>query len=228
MKNFIYKRLLFLIILGLLACKSDEKKTNENNNSIEVVKDVSESEKHLENIKSAHNASKFSQEEQVKFKLKLSFENEVFFDGFVTLKTDGSKARFLDSNIDKIFKSDNISTELDQKLYWLTELYTLGFWLEKDQFNKVNSESEDFIKAVYQSPITSNTYTIYSHPLTDVIQYVDYKTGLPDQPFNSGVVYFDKYITVNRVPVSLVWEFKLEKDKVAKAEISRISYPDTF
>jgi len=228
MKFCVFKFLIVILFLNLLACKSDKEKDNYNSSSIETIKDKSESEKHLENIKRAHNASKFSQEEQVKFKLKLSFENGVFFDGFITLKTNGSKARFLDSNIDKIVESDNISTELEQKLYWLTELYTLGFWLEKDQFNKVNSESEDFIKSIYKSPMTSNIYTIYSHPLTDVIQYVDYKTGLSDQPFNYGVVYFDKYITVNRVPVSLVWEFKLEKDKVAKAEISRISYPDTF
>jgi hypothetical protein len=228
MKTVVLKAILFLITLSLFACKSDEKKANDNNNSIEVIKDNSESNQYLENIKRAHNASKFAQEEQVKFKLKLNIGDDQFFDGYITLKTDGSKARFLDSKVDKIISIDNLSTELDKKLYWLVELYTMGFWLQADQFEMLKNESDEYSKSTYKSSITNNTYNIYSHPLTNVIQQVEYQSGITDEPFNSGTVYFDKYITVNRVPVSLVWEFKQDNSKKATAEISRISYPDVF
>ena len=231
MKFFSNKSILVLVVLSLLACRTDNKEDNENSgnkNLTEAVEEISESDKYLEKIKRAHNASKFAKEEQVKFKLKLDIGDDVFFDGFVTLKTNGSKARFLDSNIDRVVDRDNISTTLDKKLYWLAEIYTIGFWLEADNFKISNGEIEEYSKSIYKSPITSNTYTIYSHPLTDVIQYVEYITKIPDQPFNSGTVYFDKYITVNRVPVSLAWEFKRDNEIIAKAEITRISYPDVF
>jgi hypothetical protein len=100
--------------------------------------------------------------------------------------------------------------------------------LNPDTFNKATSENEGFSKSTYKSSITNNTYNIYTHPLTDVIQRVEYQSEITDKPFKSGTVYFDKYITVNRVPVSLAWEFKRSNEIIAKAEITRISYPNVF
>jgi hypothetical protein len=211
-----------------MACKSDTPKAIDNTELNAEPTEISDSEKHLQNISRAHNASKFIEESQVRFKLKFNIKEEVFFDGFVTLKTDGSQARFLDSTINKLIESNNLKTELDKKLYWIVELYAMGFWPNTEDFNKTNSDNDDFIKATYNSPITSSTYTIYTHPLTDIVQYVEYDTDILDEPFEIGTLFYDKYITVNRIPVSLNWNIKFEDNTVAKAEITRISYPKTF
>lgn len=221
------KSLFILSLLSLYACKSDPKDT-ETENAKPIVEQPSESQKHLQNIERAHNSAKFKEENQVRFNLKLSTEDDVFFDGAVTLKTDGSKARFLDSGIDQTIKSDDLSNEIDKKLYHLAELYCIGFWLQEDNFSKTSSVSEDFVQAVYDSPETSSTFTVFSHPLTDIIQHLQYKTDIDAYPFDEATVFFDKYITVNRIPVALNWYFTKAKDTIARAQITRISYPETF
>jgi hypothetical protein len=211
-----------------MACKSDKKDNEEIANDKEVVLEQTESEKHLQNIIRAHNAGKFTEESQVRFNLKLEVKNKVFFDGTVVLKTDGSKARFLDSAIDQIVEKNNLNNQLDQKLYFLLELYSMGFWLDNENFDKITTENEEFTEARYKSPNTSTTYKIYTHPLTDIVQKIEYKTKLEDQPFDAGTINFEKYITVNRVPVSLKWYFIDDTDTIANADVSRISYPENF
>lgn len=221
------KSLFILSLLSLYACKSDPKDT-ETENAKPIVEQPSESQKHLQNIERAHNSAKFKEENQVRFNLKLSTENDVFFDGTVTLKTDGSRVRFLDSDIDEMLESGDLNTEIDKKLYHLAELYSIGFWLKKDKFKKMSSNNGDFIKAVYDSPETSSTFTVFSHPLTDIIQHLQYKTDIDAYPFDEATVFFDKYITVNRIPIALNWYFTKAKDTIARAQITRISYPETF
>jgi len=227
MNNQVLKSLIILSLISFYACKSEPEKTKVDHKK-PVVEQPSESLKHLRNIEKAHNASKFEQEEQVKFNLEVSVKDKVFFDGTVTLKTDGSKARFLDSGIDQMIESGDLSTEIDKKLHHLAELYCIGFWLQEENFSKTSSDSEDFVQAVYESADTSSTFTVFTHPLTDIVQHVEYKTGISDAPFSEATVFFDKYITVNRIPVALKWKFKVDQNQIATAEISRISYPDTF
>jgi len=227
MNNQVLKSLIILSILSLYSCKSDPEKTKVDHKN-PVVEQPSESLKHLQNIARAHNASKFEKENQVKFNLEVSVKDKMFFDGTVTLKTDGSKARFLDSDIDHIIESGDLSTEIDKKLYHLAELYCIGFWLQEYNFSKTSSDSEDFNQAVYESTKTSSTFTVFTHSLTDIVQHVEYKTGISDIPFDGATVFFDKYITVNRVPVALSWYFTKATDTIARAKVSRISYPKEF
>lgn len=211
-----------------MACKSDDSKKDKEQQPGEEVEVVSQSEKHLQNIFRAHNGSKFKSEDYVRFQLKFKFKDDAFFEGFMTIKTNGSKIRFLDSNTDKIIESANLQTELDQQLFWLAELYSMGFWLDQDDFETLKNTNEDYVKAVYSSKYSSSVYKVYTHPLTAIIQHVDYTTHIPGDPFNSGTVFYEKYITVNRIPVPLRWTFIKQKDTIAKAEITRISYPDQF
>jgi hypothetical protein len=213
---------------NLLACKSDTENIDGKVDKKQNIQKISESEKHLQNIAGAHNAKKFLEEAQVKFNLKLTIKQDVFFDGIVSLKTDGSKAKFSGSNIDKTIIKNELESDLDKKLYFLAEIYATGFWYEQENFDKLESEGEEFKKAVYESLISKTNFTIYSHPLTDIVQFIDYKTGISEAPFNKGRLYFDRYITVNRVPVPLNWTFKSGGEIIAEAKISRISYPETF
>jgi len=227
MKIWSRKIYLIMVILSVIACISDSK-TEQIDVDKESSKEIKASKGYLQSIAKAHNADKFKQENQVKFNLKFDVGIKNFFDGVVVLKTDGSKVKFTGSDIKKIIEQKTIKSELDKKLFFLIELYTTGFWYDEGSFSKINSESKDFSVANIESGITNNNYTIYCHPLTDIVQYIEYETKIEDSPFDKGTLHFDRYITVNRVPVPLNWIFKSGTDTIAKAKISRISYPKTF
>jgi hypothetical protein len=159
--------------------------------------------------------------------LKFRIDNDLFFDGYVTLKTDGSQARFLDSNLDKTLETSNLKTDLDKKLYLITELYTMGFWFDSENF-KLISKNDSLNVSGYHSVSLGSDYKIYTHPVTHVIEKIDFETTIPDKPFNKGSLLYDKFITVNRIPVALKWEINLDQKQTASAEITRISYPKVF
>ena len=228
MNSYILKTTALFFFISFVACKSDKKENEDLKIENDVVHKQSESEKHLQNILRAHNATKFKEENQVKFNLEISMTDEIFFNGFVTLKTDGSKARFLDSNTDRIVHRNNLNSELDKKLYHLATLYGMGFWLNEDKFEKQTSDQDNFNHAVFETSVNSSTFNISTHPLTDILQNVTYKTNISEPPFNEATVHYDKYITVNRVPVALNWYFVDQTDTIATAKVSRISYPETF
>lgn len=223
-KSYTFFLILCLILTG---CKSDNQEKTDSEESIPQTEKVDDNTKLLRNIKSAHNAQKFNSEAQVKFHIKFSLKDSVFFYGFVTLKTDGSKARFMDSKIDRVVEVDKLQTELDKKLFMIAEAYTMGFWFEDDDF-KILSKNDSLDISTYRSPKTQSTFKIYSHPITHVIRQIDYKTNINQKPFNLGSLYYEKYITVNRVPVALHWRILDENTNETSAEISRISYPEQF
>ncbi len=226
MKLIIKTLFSFILIICIISCKSDKKQLKiENEKPID--NQNSESAKHLQNVARAHNAEKFKSEEQVKFNLEFSTADEVMFNGTITLKTDGAKARFLDSKVNQVIEKNNLNSNSDQKLFFLAEIYATGFWFDQDTFKKIKSQDSEFFKATYTS-FSQTAYTIYTHPLTDIVQHLDYNTKISEEPFNKGTIYFEKYITVNRVPVPLIWTFKSGDDITAQAKISRISYPKNF
>lgn len=218
--------LVLVICLILIGCKSDNQETTVTETE-EKTEKVDKSLQLLKTIKSAHNAQKFNSEQHVKFKLKLELKDSAFFDGYVTLKTDRSQVRFLDSNIDKIVDANSLKTELDKKLFMIAEIYSMGFWFDAEKFHKI-SENDSLNISEYNSVKSKSKYKVYSHSITNVIQYIDFETDISDEPFNSGSLYYEKYITVNRVPVALKWKIEVDQKQLATAEISRISYPDTF
>ena len=67
------------------------------------------------------------------------------------------------------------------------------------------------------------SYEITTHPLTEIIQSV--RMEKPKSIFDNKTIRFEKYITVNRIPVSMLWEIYQKDEKVGEIKISRISYP---
>ena len=46
--------------------------------------------------------------------------------------------------------------------------------------------------------------------MTNIIQKIDYQTDIKPKPFEKGVLHFDRYITVNRVPVAMQWRIEVD------------------
>lgn len=223
-KVYFFLLLWFLILTG---CKSDKEKAPVEKAVEQKTVNVDKSQRLLNNITSAHNSKKFKSEKQVQFNLKLELKDSVFFDGKVILKTDGSKVKFLDANVDKVVDADNLKTDLDKKLFMIAELYAMGFWIGTENF-EVKSRNDSTDVSTFKSQRSQTDFKIYSHPLTHVVQQVDFETVIDENPFHKGKLLYQKYITVNRVPVALKWQINLDQEQVAVAEISRISYPKTF
>lgn len=219
---------ILLILTIIYACKSDVNKNQNKTDDKKEVKVTPETQKHFLNIQRAHNSKKFKVEKVVKFKLKLTIEKKVFYDNFINLKTDLSKLKINENQSVKLIEQNNLNNDYEKKMYFLSEIYAIAFIMNIDDFKKVSSKNDNFIKATFNSIETETDYEILSHPITDIIQQINYNTNINGKPFESGSVVFEKYITVNRIPVPLFWTFKNGEQVVAKAEISRISYPNTF
>ncbi len=218
----------FICLIALvLGCKSDKNVEKQKEKDIIVSKKLSESEMLQENIQDAYNLKKYTEEEQVKFKINLKVQDSIYFDGYLSVKTDNSKIRILSSQIDKVMTFSDESSNIEKMLFWASEIYTLPFSLKEDNFELLKRDDE-FIISKYVSSSTDSEYKVYSNPITNIIEKVEYITPISIQPFDKGVLYFDKYITVNRIPVAMHWNIKKDGDNIAVVKISRISYPDNF
>lgn len=223
-----FKVILFVFFgLFLWGCKSDKPDDNQDNNKQNKEILPSENKSLVKGIDYAYNTKKFKAESQVKFNLDLKISDTSYFSGYVTLKTDASKIKIQNSNIDKILISKQLNSDFDKTLFLMAESYALPFWINSKDFTK-QEENDSLIFSYYKSDLTSYSYEIATHSLTNIIQKIDYQTDIKTKPFEKGVLHFDRYITVNRVPVAMQWRIEVDDKVVATAEISRISYPEVF
>lgn len=224
MKNFFLSSILICFLLS--ACKTDKPEKTEELKPPEKEK-LSKNERFLKRIEYAHNADKFNEEEQVKFRIKLKLKDSIFYNGDVVMKTDLSQVRFLSSTIDTVLTANRLKSENDKILYWIAECYAIGFQLNAESFNKI-SESDSVVVSSFRSPKTSTKFKLSTHPITNIIQKLEYDTGIDQKPFDNGSLNFNRYITVHRIPVALEWTIETGAKNAAEAEITRISYPDKF
>lgn len=214
-------------VLFLWGCKSD--KPVDNQDDIKINKEIlpSENKSLLKGIDYAYNTKKFKAESYVKFNIDLKVADTLFFSGYVTLKTDASKIKIYGSKIDKILTPNQLNSDFDKVMYLIAESYALPFWIKPKDFRKLE-ENDSLIVSHYKSDLSPFAYEIATHPQTNIIQKIEYQTGIKTKPFKKGLLYFDRYITVNRVPVAMQWRIEVDGEIVATAEISRISYPEVF
>ena len=222
------KAFLFVFFgLFLWGCKSDKPGDNQNNNKPNKEILPSEHKSLLKGIDYAYNTQKFKAESQVKFNLDLKISDTSYFSGYVILKTDASQIKIKNSKIDKILTPKQLNSDFDKILFLMAENYAMPFWINSKDFRK-QEENDSLIVSHYKSDLTSYSYEIATHTLTNIIQKIDYQTDIKTEPFEKGVLHFDRYITVNRVPVAMQWRLEVDDKVVATAEISRISYPEVF
>ncbi len=210
----------------ILSCKPDKKNTKDINKETQT-QNISDDEKLLNAIKQAYNFSKFKKEKQVKFNAKLSVSDSILYNGFLILKPNTTEIRVLNSQIDTILNANSIESDFHKTLFFIAESYALPFWLKADTF-QIESKNDSLTTSNFKSQITHSNFKIKSHPTTNIINKIDYWTDIKNKPFNEGQLYFEKYITVNRIPVAMKWYLEVNQKVSATVEVSRISYPDKF
>lgn len=220
---------ILLVCFGLFVwgCKSDKSNDNQKDITVEQTVLPSESSSLLRGIQYAYNTNKFADETQVKFNIQLKIADTSYYDGYVILKTNASSIRLLNSKIDTVLTADSLDSKFHNTMFWIAETYAMPFWLKAEYFEK-QRETGNFVVSNYKSPLSKSVFKISTHPLTNIIDKIEYNTDIEIPVFNQGRLYFDKYITVNRIPVAMHWRIEADNNVIAKAKISRISYPDTF
>ena len=215
---------LSLMLWGCKTDKSGDENIEETNNP---KKTLSQNKQLVQSIQKAYNTNQFEKEAQVKFNLKLKVEDSLFFDGYVSLKTDASQLRLQTSQMDTVLNTQNLNGEFDKVLFWAAEVYALPFWFDESMF-KIEAKNDTIVQSKFNSKVSSSRFQLSTHPMTHIIQKVDYQTNIKIEPFDQGQLYFDRYITVNRIPVAMQWRIEVDGEVKSEAEISRISYPDKF
>ncbi|RRO21842.1 hypothetical protein [Flavobacteriaceae bacterium 14752] len=208
------------------SCKTD-KKNSTNVNKETQTQNISDDQRLLNSIQEAYNFSKFKKEKQVKFNVKLSVSDTILYNGFLILKPNTPEIRVLGSQIDTILNANSIESDFHKTLFFIAESYALPFWLKPDTFQK-ESKNDSLVTSDFTSHLTNSHFKISTHPTTHIIEKIAYKTDIKNKPFNEGKLYYDKYITVNRIPVAMKWYLEVNQQVSARVEISRISYPDKF
>mgnify|MGYP005847714009 CR=1 FL=1 len=225
MKNVFVFMCCFSLILW--ACKPDNPNEKQQDKTNVPIKKLNENEVLAQAIKTAYNTKKFQQETQVKFNLKLKVEDTLYFNGFVSLKTDASQIYLLSSQVDTVLNAQKLNRDFDKILFWSAEVYALPFWIQSDDF-KINTKNDSLVTTHYKSNLTTSDFDLFTHPMTHIIQKLNYQMAIKTKPFDRGQLYFNRYITVNRIPVAMQWRIEVDGELKAEAKISRISYPEQF
>lgn len=219
-----YKSLIFiLMVLSLSSCKSDKPDTDKNTESKEL-NSLSDNDMFLNSVQNAYNAKKFNSEKQVKFNAKIMVSDTIFYEGYITIQTNSPQIRLLSSKIDTILSAEDLDSNYYKTLFWVAESYALPFWSTPENFQKLSSHDSTTVSN-HKSKLTNSEFKITTHPITNIIENVEYNTDISTAPFNQGRLYFDRYITVNRIPVAMKWLINVDEETKAEVEISRISYP---
>ncbi|MGX1023773.1 hypothetical protein [Psychroflexus sp. MBR-150] len=220
-KSFV---LFFCSCIISFGCQSDKAKSKSDESTSKSI-DKNRYNSTLSPLRSAYNTRAFEAEKAVKFHLKLSTEDSVFFDGNLILNTEGTEIKIKNSKLDTVLNTQKMESKFEKIVLWSAELYALPFWIQTDKALKP-FEKDSLIGFKYKSRLSDTDFEIFKHPQTHIIEKVNYSTDIKTKPFDKGVLTYYKYITVNRIPVAMTWIIEGENNITAKAEISRISYPD--
>lgn len=215
------------VFLGILlsGCKSDKPKDVNNSETKNQTENPDEDEVLLSSIQNSYNIQRFENENQVKFNVALKVSDTLFYKGYMIINTQSKQIRLLNSDTDTLLNVQYLESDYHKTLFWVAENYALPFWLKPENFQKLSS-NDSLTVSTYKSDLTNTEFKVSTHPLTHIINQVEYNTDIDLKPFNKGNLNFERYITVNRIPVAMTWNIKVEETLMGEIEISRISYPN--
>lgn len=218
------KRLLLLSFLVLImSCKTDEKNKQDSdsektsvslNNTHEILK---------ASIANAYNINKFESENSLKYNFRITLVDTLYLKNTLIYNIIDNKLYTKNNSTLKEIDYSSVAVE-DKILHLLNDLYTIPFNLKKGEFeSKTQSDSLQISSFYLESK--GYDFKLATHPITDIIQSVDVNVNGAQIPFDDTTVYFKKYITVNRIPVSMLWDISKNNELIGQVKISRISYP---
>jgi hypothetical protein len=219
MKRFLLLSFLVLII----SCKTDNKNKQDSDSEKTSVSLKNAHELLKASIANAYNIEKFKAENSLRYNVKFSLADTLYLENTLIYNIVDNKlyTRKNSAKTEIDLSSANVEGKV---LYLLNDIYTLPFNLKNGELEKINS-SDSLQTSLFYSEAKGLDFKLVTHPITDIIQSIDVKTNDAEMPLHNTTVNFKKYITVNRIPVSMLWEITKNEEFIGQIKISRISYP---
>jgi hypothetical protein len=211
-----------LIILLCCSCQKDIKQKAEKETVIEKQSPKPKALGLNARIGNAYNVKKFQSESFLKYSVDISFLDTTYFKGTLTYNILKESLNVKKNNGEFDLDNNPQDAEVLDLLSDLNSIYTLPFYLDNENLNTIQT-NDSIVKSKFTSSISKLTYEINTHPLTEIIQSI--KIENPKSIFHNSTIRFDRYITVNRIPVAMLWEIFKEDEMLGQVKISRISYP---
>ena len=211
-----------VLLLLIISCQKEKQNDPEQNLKLESSEPVSRSKQLIQRIANTYNIAKYKSESYLKYSFDFTLDEKTYAKGVMKYSIVDEDLNVRIEGKELNISKDSIRSEQEYFLFELNEIYTLPFIMNEDSFKLITS-NDSIVTSSYSSKISNITYELSTHPLTEILQ--DVKSNGGNSVLNGTRLKFDKYITVNRIPVSMLWEIYNEDEVIGNVKISRISYP---
>jgi len=212
----------FIFIILFIGCKKSENTTSGSGTDASTLSQSDPSEKLKTSISGAYNTKKFTSESRLKYNFKLTIADTTYSEGTLLYNIKNNTLH-LKSNLAEREISALSENKTDKLASIINEIYVLPFKMNTAEFALVE-RNDSLVKSAFSSKVNSAEFTLFTHPLTNIIQQLKFSSKHSALPFNDSDIKFQKYITVNRIPVSMRWEIIKNDEQIGEVIISRISY----
>jgi hypothetical protein len=238
------KVLIVIMCLSVgIACDSSTAQ-KEASKEVEITREISASEKFLTAVSEVHKRQDFLKEDYVSFQFQFILENEQM-EGRVTARTNLSEflvdtkeqGSFYFTMLDGKYTAEKRNATATKLVSFIVSNYHLFYFITGENYNYAERKELEFLDRPYYSVALENQEATKIFP-SSLEVFVEQRTNmlkgvsLPHPQKRNAKVFlqYDKFITVNRIPVSLQWNiFLIEGEDrtgnpIGEAKITAIKY----
>lgn len=245
MTKFTHLLCCFSLLLVVACGKSEKEKESNRDKENKVERTVSSSERYLKSVENVHKKEDFLKEDLVSFKFDVKL-SEKELQGKVVARTnmaefsvelsDGSVWYY--NSLNDLFSAEVNDKEIEQLLSFVVGGYFTFYSISGENYTYTDKEKKEFLEREFSKVSLNNSaskrffpqeFTVFVEDRTSMLKGTSRNHPLKKrQPI---FLQYDKFITVNRIPVSLSWQFfestkdNLMSKNIGEAKITAISYP---
>lgn len=244
-------KILALIVLSIsiLACNNSNSSKEKNEEQKETAKPKSAEQRYLSSVEDIHKKEKFLSEDVVSYQITYEFGN-LKDELRIKAATDLSLVEIESKNFGKSYYNGNdilidamanMGDKEAKRNFQMVYFYHAFFHLDESAYELFPFEETTFFDRKYKQFQTKNQAlhsaffpretTFFIEDRTNMMKGLSLATSLLGNSRNTQNVHlhYDRFITVNHIPVSLNWKFYPENNFdeesiLGEAQITRIKY----
>ncbi|BAO56716.1 hypothetical protein [Nonlabens marinus] len=224
MKNILY---IVCALMTLVACKADLEKEVSENNDLAIDNTLSDAEKFVEKIETAHHKGAFLQQEVVSFDIDLNFGGQDRLDATVFISTDSRFVR-IEKNNGEVLLYDGTNVWLAPQsasqngarfdVFTWSYFFSLPYKLT-DPGTQITLKNQDAVNEHLRLSFEAGTgdapddwYDLYTYADTNLLHYAGYIVTYGGTPVdqaaeNAHAIAYEDYKEVNGIPIAHTWKF---------------------
>lgn len=230
--------------LAIISCDKEQKNEEKTNQTEASPRKIGASEKYLSLVSEVHKKQDFMTEDYVSFKFDLQFEGENL-QAKVTSRTDVSeflvetnnKGSFYYNTLEGKYNSDQPNKAAETLISFVVCNYHLFYNITGEDYAYEEREEltlldKTFYKVALNNKSSKNlvadSFEVFVEQRSNMLKAVS--LAHPLKRNENVFLQYDKFITVNRIPVSLQWNIFEQNSKgkmnksIGKVSITSIKY----